>query len=744
MMETKRFTTTWAGRPLTVEVGRFAQQASGSCTVQYGDTTVLATACMSDNVRDEIDYFPLMVEFEERLYAAGKIKGSRFIKREGRPTDEAVLSGRLVDRSIRPLFDKLMRNDLQVVLTVLSLDEESDPNVASMIAASVALTISEIPWRGPIGGVRIGRVNNEWIVNPSYKQREEGTLDLFVAGSDTKVTMIEAGAREVSEADMITAVDLAREQLKPIVAFITEIQSALGVVKRDPTAKLSPEKIADREARLAVLKTAQEFMHSIADKYMFSGGPKSYKHERKAAFSAMAAELEKHLIAQNTDAKLLSFALAQVKYIVDAEATRAILEKGVRIDGRSLTQVRPLKIEVGVLPRTHGTGHFMRGETQVLSIVTLGSPGDEQTLDTMEFDAKKRYMHHYNFPPFSVGEVKPMRGPGRREIGHGALAERALEYLIPPKEEFPYTIRVVSEVLGSNGSSSMASTCGSTLALMDAGVPIKKHVAGLAMGLASDEHGNWKVLTDLQDLEDGDGGMDFKITGTRDGITAIQMDTKTDGLTPEIIAQTFAQARDGRMDIINQMAAVIPAARPDLSPFAPRIETIMIPVDKIREVIGPGGKVINEIIDKTGVQIDIEQDGRVMVTSSDAAGMAQALTIIKNIVREVEAGETFTGKVVRIEDFGAFVNLLPNKDGLVHVSEIDWRRIDRPSDVLKIGDEVKVLVKEIDQMGRVNLSMKALKPKPEGYVEQPREDRGPRPSRPGGFGGGRPGGRPRY
>lgn len=743
-METKRFTTTWAGRPLTVEVGRFAQQASGSCTVQYGDTTVLATACMSDNVRDEIDYFPLMVEFEERLYAAGKIKGSRFIKREGRPTDEAVLSGRLVDRSIRPLFDKLMRNDLQVVLTVLSLDEESDPNVASMIAASVALTISEIPWRGPIGGVRIGRVNNEWIVNPSYKQREEGTLDLFVAGSDTKVTMIEAGAREVSEADMITAVDLAREQLKPIVAFITEIQSALGVVKRDPTAKLSPEKIADREARLAVLKTAQEFMHSIADKYMFSGGPKSYKHERKAAFSAMAAELEKHLIAQNTDAKLLSFALAQVKYIVDAEATRAILEKGVRIDGRSLTQVRPLKIEVGVLPRTHGTGHFMRGETQVLSIVTLGSPGDEQTLDTMEFDAKKRYMHHYNFPPFSVGEVKPMRGPGRREIGHGALAERALEYLIPPKEEFPYTIRVVSEVLGSNGSSSMASTCGSTLALMDAGVPIKKHVAGLAMGLASDEHGNWKVLTDLQDLEDGDGGMDFKITGTRDGITAIQMDTKTDGLTPEIIAQTFAQARDGRMDIINQMAAVIPAARPDLSPFAPRIETIMIPVDKIREVIGPGGKVINEIIDKTGVQIDIEQDGRVMVTSSDAAGMAQALTIIKNIVREVEAGETFTGKVVRIEDFGAFVNLLPNKDGLVHVSEIDWRRIDRPSDVLKIGDEVKVLVKEIDQMGRVNLSMKALKPKPEGYVEQPREDRGPRPSRPGGFGGGRPGGRPRY
>lgn len=743
-METKRFTTTWAGRPLTVEVGRFAQQASGSCTVQYGDTTVLATACMSDNVRDEIDYFPLMVEFEERLYAAGKIKGSRFIKREGRPTDEAVLSGRLVDRSIRPLFDKLMRNDLQVVLTVLSLDEESDPNVASMIAASVALTISEIPWRGPIGGVRIGRVNNEWIVNPSYKQREEGTLDLFVAGSDTKVTMIEAGAREVSEADMITAVDLAREQLKPIVAFITEIQAALGVVKRDPTAKLSPEKIADREARLAVLKKAQEFMHSIADKHMFSGGPKSYKHERKAAFSAMAAELEKHLIAENTDPKLLSFALAQVKYIVDAEATRAILEKGVRIDGRSLTQVRPLKIEVGILPRTHGTGHFMRGETQVLSIVTLGSPGDEQTLDTMEFDAKKRYMHHYNFPPFSVGEVKPMRGPGRREIGHGALAERALEYLIPPKEEFPYTIRVVSEVLGSNGSSSMASTCGSTLALMDAGVPIKKHVAGLAMGLASDEHGNWKVLTDLQDLEDGDGGMDFKITGTRDGITAIQMDTKTDGLTPEIIAQTFAQARDGRMDIINQMAAVIPAARPDLSPFAPRIETIMIPVDKIREVIGPGGKVINEIIDKTGVQIDIEQDGRVMVTSSDAAGMAQALTIIKNIVREVEAGETFTGKVVRIEDFGAFVNLLPNKDGLVHVSEIDWRRIDRPSDVLKIGDEVKVLVKEIDQMGRVNLSMKALKPKPEGYVEQPREDRGPRPSRPGGFGGGRPGGRPRY
>ncbi len=743
MMETKRFTTTWAGRELTVELGRFAQQASGSCTVQYGETTVLATACMSDSVRDEIDYFPLMVEFEERLYAAGKIKGSRFIKREGRPSDEAVLSGRLIDRSIRPLFDKLMRNDIQVVITVLSLDGDNDPNVPAMIAASLALTTSEIPWNGPIAGVRIGRMNNEWIINPSYKQREEGALDLFVAGTDQKVTMIEAGAREIPEATMIEAIDLARAQLKPIIELIEQVQQAIGVVKRDPTAKLSPEKRADREARLAVLQKSQEFMHRIADQYMFSGGPKSYKHERKAAFSAMAAELEKYLIAEGTEPKLLSFALAQVKYIVDAEATRAILEKGVRIDGRSLTDVRPLKIEVGVLPHTHGTGHFMRGETQVLSVVTLGSPGDEQTLDTMEFDAKKRYMHHYNFPPFSVGEVKPMRGPGRREIGHGALAERALEYLIPPKEEFPYTIRVVSEVLGSNGSSSMASTCGSTLALMDAGVPIKKHVAGVAMGLASDEHGNWKVLTDLQDLEDGEGGMDFKITGTVDGITAIQMDTKTDGLTPEIIAQTFAQARDGRMNIITQMAAVIPAARPDLSPHAPRIETIQIPVDKIREVIGPGGKVINEIIDKTGVQIDIEQDGRVMVTSNDAAGMTAALTMIKNIVREVEAGEIFLGKVVRIEDFGAFVNLLPNKDGLVHVSEIDWRRIDRPSDVLKIGDEVKVLVKEIDNLGRVNLSMKALKPKPEGYVEAPREDRGPRPQRPGGFGGGRPQ-RPRH
>lgn len=736
-MEIKRFTKEWAGRELTIELGRFAQQAHGSCTVQYGSTVVLATAVMSEQRKEDLDFFPLTVEYEERLYAAGKISGSRFIKREGRPSEEAVLSARQVDRSIRPLFDKMIRNEIQVVITILSIDEENDPNVPALIAASTALMTSDIPWNGPLVGARIGKIGDEWIVNPTYKQREESSIDIFVSSNGTKVTMIEAEAKEATEDDTIKATELANEVSLPILDFINEIHEKIGVAKRTvqvDESKLPETKRIERQARRQVLEQSEAFLRDIVDAYLFNT-PKATKIERRAAFAMLADKLDEHLIAQGVDDTLRTFARAQVKHVVEAEVTRAILEDNKRVDGRDIKEIRPLFIEVGVLPRTHGSGHFMRGETQVLSVVTLGAPGDVQSLDTMEFEGTKRYMHHYNFPPFSVGEAKPMRGPGRREIGHGALAERALESMIPSKEDFPYTIRVVSEVLGSNGSSSMASTCGSTLALMDAGVPIKKPVAGIAMGLASNEDMSaWKVITDLQDLEDGEGGMDFKITGTRDGITAIQMDTKTSGLTAEVIRQTFKQAKDARMELIAAMEATIPKPRESLSPFAPRIETITIPVDKIREVIGPGGKVINGIIDETGVQIDIEQDGRVMITSDDAEGMRKAVEMVKNIVREVEAGETFHGKVVRLEDFGAFVNLLPNKDGLVHVSEIDYKRIERPSDVLKIGDEVDVIVKEIDNLGRVNLSMKALKPKPEGYVEPPprppREDRGPRGPRP--------------
>ncbi len=723
----------WGGRTLSVEVGRFALQANASCTVRYGDTVILATATMSKNTRDGIDFFPLMVNFEEKLYAAGKIKGSRFIKREGRPSEDAILSGRLVDRAIRPLFDPEVRNDTQVILTALSYDGENDPQIPAMIAASIALSISSIPWEGPIGGVRVGLVDGKWKINPSFAERAAGRADIVVTGTPEKVIMVEAACKEIPEEEVISAMQFGARELEPILNLIKKIQKEVGQDKID-LASLAGEK----EKQLKSLeKEVKEFIAGRVEDWIFDQ-PKKGRIERVAMLEKFSKAITEMLDGKETEENIKKIILGRVKIYVEEHITERILRKDQRLDGRQLNEVRPLNIEVGLLPRTHGTGMFTRGDTQVLSVVTLGAPGDVQTLDTMEEEGTKRYMHHYNDTPATYGETGPLRGPGNRAIGHGALAEKALEPVLPEEAEFPYAIRVVSEVLGSNGSSSMASTCGSTLALMDAGVPLKKPVAGIAMGLASDRLcANWKIITDLQDVEDGPGGMDFKIAGTNDGITVIQMDTKTAGLPWDLIKETFKQSRIARVQILEAMAKVIAEPRKDLSPYAPRIVTLHINPDKIRDVIGPGGKMINKIIAETNVSIDIEDDGRVFVTASDSTGMTKALNWIKELTHEVTAGEEYEGTVARLEDFGAFVNILPGQDGLVHVSEIAWSRTNKPSDALKLGDKVKVKVKEIDNLGRINLSMRALLPRPEGYVTVEERPRPPRSG--GGFGGGRGG-----
>ncbi len=727
----------WGGRTLSVETGKLSLQANASCVVQYGETVIMATATMSKNTRDGIDYFPLMVNFEEKLYAAGKIKGSRFIKREGRPTEEATLSGRLVDRSIRPLFDERMRNDTQVILTALSYDGENDSQITALVAACTVLSISSIPWKGGIAGVRVGRVDGNFKINPTLAERKLSDIDIVVAGNTEKLIMVEAGCNECPDTDVVTAMKYGGQQLQPLLDFIAKITAEVGQTKQDLNANLSEKETTLR----AIEKEVEEFVGTKSDEWIF-GTPKKDRKERVALIEKFSVAVAEMLKAKEVDEGIQKIILGRVKIYVEKYITLQILNKDQRLDGRSLFDIRDLSVEVGLLPRTHGTGLFQRGDTQVLSIVTLGAPGDVQTLDTMEEEGTKRYMHHYSDTPATYGETGPLRGPGNRAIGHGALAERALEPMLPSAEDFPYAMRVVSEVLGSNGSSSMASTCGSTLALMDAGVPLKKPVAGIAMGLASDDKGRWKVLTDLQDVEDGPGGMDFKITGTRDGVTAIQMDTKTDGLNWEIVAQTFKQSREARLQILDKMATIIAAPRAEMSKYAPRIETIMINPDKIRDVIGPGGKMINKIIAETGVQIDIEDSGKVLVTSSDSVGMQKAKDWIKQLTHEVTAGEVYEGTVVRMEDFGAFINILPGQDGMVHVSDIAWARTNKPSDVMKLGDKIKVVVKEVDAMNRVNLSMKALTEKPEGYVEQPPRERtfgggGRSGGGRGGFGGGR-------
>lgn len=705
---THKFETEWGGKSLKVEIGRLAHQAHGACTVQYGDTVVLVTAVLGEP-RDSGDFFPLTVDYEERLYAAGIIKGSRFIKREGRSTDEAILSGRMIDRSIRPLFDDRLRHDVQIIVTVLSIDGENDPDVPGLVGASIALMLSPVPWNGPIAGVRIGRVDGEWVINPTYAAREKGDLDLVVSGTDKKVLMIEAGGKEISEEVMLEAIHFGQKHLREILKLIDEMTSAMKPKKYTFEELAGHEETPEEhEEKIKVRAEAKEFLMPRLKDLLF-GSAKGTKASRGAMLAQIEEELETHLVSKNTPKELRKVATSHIYELVEHAVTDGILTDGRRVDGRVLDEIRPLAAEVGVYTRLHGSGLFARGETQVMSIVTLGAPGVEQTLEGIEFVGKKRYFHHYNFPPYSVGEVKPLRGPGRREVGHGALAEKALLPMLPTREEFPYTVRVVSEVLSSNGSSSMASTCGSTLALMDAGVPIKAPVAGIAMGLASDESGKWRVITDLQDLEDGKGGMDFKIAGTKDGITAIQLDTKTQGLADEIIVETFRLARAARLKILDVMASAIPAPRAELSPYAPRIISFKIDPLRIREVIGPGGKIINEIIDKTGVQIDIEKDGLVSVTSVNAENLEKAVAWIKNIVREFKVGEIFRGKVNRLMDFGAFVELTPGHDGLIHISQLAPFRVAKVTDVVNIGDEVPVKIIEIDEQGRINLSLKAAR-----------------------------------
>ncbi len=732
-MKVETFETQWGGRTLSVEVGRMALQASASCTVRYGDTVVMATTVMGSSAREGIDWFPLMVDFDEKLYAAGIIKGSRFIKREGRPTDTAVLTSRMIDRTIRPLFDASGRKDVQVVVTPLSVDGENDPDIIGIVAASIALSISDIPWNGPIGGIRVGRVASEegdkaeWVINPTYEARLKSEMDVIVCGTPDMVIMVEAEANETKEQDMIDAIEFGQKHLKEVVKLIETIVKKVGKKKQEPDVSTPElEEIYTQEQHAKDLAVA--WLDENAPDILYKK-PLVWKKERLAAFAIIKEQLDAHLTEKQVTVEAKKKILSNTKYMIGRVVSDEIIKNKRRIDGRSLTETRELSSVVGTLPRTHGTGLFNRGETQVLSIVTLGSPGDVQILEGIEGSSKKRYMHHYNFPAFSVGEARPNRGPSRRDIGHGSLAEKALLPVLPNKEDFPYTIRIVSEVFGSNGSSSMASACGSSLSLMDAGVPITKTVGGVAMGLASNDTGEWEVITDLQDLEDGQGGMDFKITGTRDGITAIQMDTKTLGLNKDIVRTCINQALDGRVHVIESMEKAIKEARSDLSPYAPRIETMHIDIDLIRVVIGPGGKTINEIIDTTGVSIDIEQDGTIFIASENGEKMKEAIEWIERITKKIEAGEEYEGKVVRIMDFGAFVELTPGTDGLVHVSELAWTRTENVGDVVKLGDMVKVKVKEVGSDGKIKLSMKDLLPKPEGYQDRkPGAGRGGRPS----------------
>jgi len=727
----EKFETQWGGKTLSIEVGRLAGQANGSCTAQYGDTVVLATAVMSDNIREGIDFFPLIVDYEERYYAAGKIKSSRFMKREGRPSDESILSGRLIDRSIRPLFDDSIRNEVQVITTVLSVDGENDSDVVAFVAASAALSISDIPWKGPICGIRIGLIpsetptntalSGEFVINPTFAAREKNALDLIVAGTQEKVLMVEAGANEVPEEIILKAIEFAKKHLAEPIKLIKEAQKKVGKTKRPiEETPASDEETKEKEEKQMILEETRKLVSSKVEEMLF-GNPRATKSERGEAIELLEEAVDAHLQGKNIGKDKRKIGKNSVYGIVEEMISEKIIKEGKRIDNRKLTEIRPLNVDVGIVPRTHGSSLFSRGQTQVLSSVTLGAPSEEQSIEGMEFTGKKRYFHHYNFPPYSVGETGPMRGPGRREIGHGALAERALIAVLPEKEKFAYTIRVVSEVLSSNGSSSMASTCASSLALMDAGVPIKRTVAGIAMGLASDKNGDFKILTDLQDLEDAKGGMDFKIAGTKVGITAIQMDTKTEGLTSEMIEKTFYQAKDALLELIEKMEATIPAPRADLSPYAPRLISFMINPEKIRNVIGPGGKVINEIIAQTGVTIDIEDSGLVNICSVKKESLDKAVEWVKSLTHEVAVGEIFQGKVVRIMDFGAFVEILPGQDGMVHISELAPQRVEKVEDVVNIGDIIPVKVIEIDSLGRINLSLKQAQGHPPSPPRERRE-----------------------
>ena len=687
----EKFQMELGGRTLVIESGKMAKQASGAVLVRYGDTAVLVAATQSAEPRQGIDFFPLTVDYEERLYSVGKIPGG-FIKREGRPSEAAILAGRLIDRPIRPLFADGLRNDVHVVATVMSVDQDNPPDIAAMIGASCALGVSDIVFNGPIGGVRVGLLDGKFVLNPTVAQQELSELNLVVAGTKEAILMVEAGAKELSEETMLEAILFGHAAIKEIVAFQENIIAKIGKPKKEKPLYEVPADIdaAMREYVTADLKTA------VANKD---------KLQREENIKQVKTDAVTHFLALYPDKdKDINYMFQK---ILKELVRKMITVDKIRPDGRQIEEVRPISCEVGLLARTHGSGLFTRGQTQVFTITTLGAIGDEQILDGLGVEESKRYMHHYNFPSYSVGETRPSRGPGRREIGHGALAERALLAVIPSEIEFPYTIRLVSEVIESNGSTSMGSVCGSTLSLMDAGVPIKSPVSGVAMGLVK-EGDHHTILTDIQGMEDALGDMDFKVAGTAQGVTAMQMDMKISGITKEIFVDALAQAKRGRMHIMGKMLEVISEPRKELSPFAPRIITMEIDPDKIRDVIGPGGKTIKKIIEETGVTIDIEDDGKVFIAAVDVAAGQKAVHIIETLVRSVEVGTTYTGKVTRLMNFGAFVEILPGKEGLVHISQLARERVAKVEDVVKVGDEITVKVTEIDRQGRINLSRKEL------------------------------------
>ena len=679
------------GRTFTVETGKMAKQANGAVLVRYGETVVLVTATASDEPREGVDFFPLTVDYEEKMYAVGKIPGG-FIKREGRPGESAILCSRLIDRPIRPLFPEGYRNDVQIVATVMSVEHDNAPEIAAMIGASCALTISYIPFLGPIAGVRVGRIDGQFVINPTVEQREVSDLNLTIAGSRDAVMMVEAGANELPEEVILEAILFGHEEIKKIVAFQDEIQKACGKEKREVKLFAVPEELE---------KAIREYATDKLDQAVRNPD----KLARDEDISNVKAEAMEHFLELYPDAiKEIPYMLHK---IVKEIVRRMITKEKIRPDGREVEEVRPVSCEVGILPRPHGSGLFTRGQTQVLTVTTLGSLGDEQVLDGLGVETSKHYIHQYNFPGYSVGEARPVRGPGRREIGHGALAERALVPVIPSIEEFPYTIRMVSEILESNGSSSMGSVCGSTLSLMHAGVPIKRPVSGVAMGLVKDGD-DYTILTDIQGMEDALGDMDFKVAGTTEGVTAIQMDIKIKGISREILSAALAQAKRGRAFILGKMLECIAEPNKELSKYAPRVTTMQIKPDKIREVIGPGGKVIKKIIEDCGVQIDIDDDGTVRISATSVEASEAAIACINEIVKEVEVGEVYKGKVTRIMNFGAFVELLPGREGLCHISQLDKKRVEKVEDVVNVGDELEVKVTEIDQKGRVNVSHKVL------------------------------------